>query len=73
MSISVPSEIVGLPASDKLELVGKIWDSLELGDIELSDEYCRILDERLNRYEANPTEGRSWKEVKAGVLERKKY
>ena len=59
-----------LPAADKLELIGKIWDSIELRDIELTDEHRRILDERLRRYEANSTEGRSWEEVKADLFKK---
>ena len=39
MTISVPLEILTLPVADKLDLVGKIWDSIELRDIEPTDEH----------------------------------
>ncbi len=68
MSISVTSEILALPTADKLEHLGKIWDSIEPGEIKLSDEYRRILDERLRRYKANPTESRSWEEVSKATV-----
>lgn len=36
-------------------------------DYELTDAHKAILDERLADYEANPTIGSSWKEVKARI------
>ena len=68
MSISVPSEILSLPAAQRMELAAQIWDSVKQNEIELTDEHRRILDERLKRYEANPLEGRPWEEVKADLL-----
>ncbi len=71
MAISVPPEILALPPSEKIELVGKIWDSIETKEIELTEEHRRIVDERLRRYEANPNEGRTWDEVKAELFKKR--
>lgn len=68
MSIAIPPEILALPAVQRMELAALIWDSVLPAEVELSDEHRRILDERLARHRANPTEGRTWDEVKADLF-----
>ena len=65
MSTIVPPEILALPVPQRMELAARIWDSIQPGEIEISEEHRRILDKRLADYEANPTEGRTWEEVKS--------
>jgi putative addiction module component (TIGR02574 family) len=52
MPTSLPPEILALPVSQRMELAAQIWDSIQPSEIELSEEYRRILDERLAKYEA---------------------
>jgi|688.fasta_scaffold31937_9 putative addiction module component (TIGR02574 family) len=70
MPTSLPPEILALPVSQRMELAAQIWDSIQPSEIELSEEYRRILDERLAKYEADPTEGRPWEEVKAELFKK---
>lgn len=63
--IEIPSEILGLPVADRIELVAKIWDSIsEDVNIGLSPEHRTILELRLAAHLKNPDEGTSWDELK---------
>lgn len=70
MSPSLLPEILALPVSQRMELAAKIWESIKPQEIELTEEHRRILDERIKAYEANPTEGRPWEEVKADLFKK---
>ncbi len=68
MPAPVPPEILALPVPQRMELAAQIWDSIQPSEIEISEEHRLILAERLAKYEANPTEGRPWEEVKAELF-----
>jgi len=53
-------------------LIEDIWDSLAKVSeaIPLSDDQKAELDRRLAEYEADPTAGSRWAEVRARILER---
>lgn len=57
-SLSIPERIL---------LVEEIWDSIvaEQESVEVTPAQKDELDRRLAAYEANPTEGSSWEEVKS--------
>ena len=60
------SSILELPASERLQLMEAIWDSLvEVpGAVALSDHVREELDRRLEAYYADPESARPWDEVK---------
>ena len=64
------SDILKLSVSERIQLVEDIWDSIasekEAGL--LTPEQRAELDRRLDDAEANPGVGRSWEEVRAGLL-----
>lgn len=62
--IVVPADILTLPVADRIELIAKIWDTID-DDAATNDEHQRILEERLAEYEANPIGGISWDDLKA--------
>lgn len=67
--VEIPADILALPIADRIEIVAKIWDSIEdNSEFELSDEHRRILDERLAAHRANPTSGTSWDVLKNNLL-----
>ncbi|MFN3193855.1 MAG: addiction module protein [Aureliella sp.] len=67
--IEVPSEILNLSVSDRLTLIGKIWDSInQEGTLPLSEEHRRVLDERLDALNENPNEGEPWDQVRSEVF-----
>jgi len=69
MSVNL-SEVLKLPVDERLELVESIWNSIaEFPDsLELTAEQKAELDRRLDEYEADPTSGISWSDLKAQLL-----
>lgn len=60
------AEILGLPPSERLQLLEAIWDSLTESPeaIPISDEIRDELDRRLEAYYKNPESARPWDEIK---------
>ena len=67
---SLPPEIRGLPVSDRLELVERIWDSIieDQQQFQLTDAQRAELDRRLAAHETSPNRGTAWETVKARLL-----
>lgn len=65
-------EILRLPPSDRLALLGEIWDSLAASpeDVPVPDWHKAELDRRLD--DPAPGAGESWDEVRAKLVERKR-
>jgi len=66
------SELLELPAEERLALIDRLWDSLSedpnvgaLSSKEMTEVQQRIAD-----YRANPEEGDEWEVVKARLLQR---
>ena len=58
--------LAALPADEKLALVGELWNAIESEGLPpLSDEQRAELDRRMAAYEADPSTGRTWEQVKA--------
>jgi putative addiction module component (TIGR02574 family) len=64
------SDVLELPVSERLELVGDIWDSIAQfpEKVALTPEQSAELDRRLEAYRRNPSAGSPWSEVKARIL-----
>jgi len=60
-------DISKLSPQQRLELIGKLWDSLEDELPPLDPELLAELDRRLAEFEANPSEGRPATEVIARI------
>ena len=69
MSVNL-SEVLKLPVDERLKLVESIWNSIaEFPDsLELTDAQREELDRRLDAYEANPTAGILWSDLKSQLL-----
>ena len=67
------SELLELPADQRLQLVEAIWDSLvEVPEaVPITDEVREELDRRLAAYYDNPASARPWREIKDGLFGRK--
>ncbi len=61
---SLMARIVSLNPSDRLELIGALWDSLSPNDLPVTDAERALLDTRLADMEANPDDQSPWPEVK---------
>lgn len=69
MSVNL-SEVLKLPVDERLKLVESIWNSIaEFPDsLELTDAQRQELDRRLDAYDANPTAGIPWSDLKSQLL-----
>lgn len=56
--------IRNMPASDKIDLVDAIWDSIEEKDIALAPTVRSLLEKRLETYEQDKLRARGWQEVR---------
>ncbi len=67
------SDILELPASERLRLVQAVWDSIAEAPeaLLLTEAERRLLDQQLDAYHPNPNEGSPWAEVKARPLKRR--
>ena len=59
-----------LSITDRITLVEEIWDTIaeENQAFELTDAQKRELDRRLESSRANPSQGRTWEEIKAEFM-----
>jgi putative addiction module component (TIGR02574 family) len=64
------SDVLELPVSERLELVGDIWDSIAQAPdaVELTEAQRVELERRLEAYRRDPNAGSPWTEVKARIL-----
>jgi putative addiction module component (TIGR02574 family) len=67
------SELLELPADQRLQLVEAIWDSLvEVPEaVPISDEVREELDRRLAAYYNDPSSARPWAEIRDELLSSK--
>ena len=67
------SELLELPADQRLQLVEAIWDSLiEIPEaVPITDEVREELDRRLAAYYDDPASARPWREIKDELFGRK--
>jgi putative addiction module component (TIGR02574 family) len=64
------ANLLNLSPSERLLLVQDLWDSLNVGDIPLTEWQKEELDRRGAKYQANPSSGSSWEDVKQRIIER---
>jgi putative addiction module component (TIGR02574 family) len=64
------SDVLELPVSERLELVGDIWDSIAQAPeaVDLTEAQRVELERRLEAYRRDPKAGSPWSEVKARIL-----
>jgi putative addiction module component (TIGR02574 family) len=63
---TIEEEIVKLSTNEKILLAEKLWETIEQERIfPLTEKQNELLNERLEAHYANPTDGRSWEDVKS--------
>ncbi|MFL5331172.1 MAG: addiction module protein [Gemmataceae bacterium] len=73
MSLTVPEfEIERLTISQRLELIGELWDSIPAQDIatNIPEWHRQELERRLDSADAHPDQGIPWKQVKARLRQK---
>jgi putative addiction module component (TIGR02574 family) len=66
---SLLDKALALPSRERLELVGRLWESLQMDPeaFPLTEEQRQTLDRREQEMEKDPQLGSSWQDVKARV------
>ena len=66
------SDILQLSVAERIQLVEDIWDSIAVVPeaISLTEEQKAELERRLESYQANPSEGISWNDLKEKLQRR---
>ena len=64
------SKVKELPPAERLELIGEVWESLDLANLPVTDEEKAILDARVDDETKNPGDASSWPEVEARLRKR---
>ena len=62
------SQISGLSAAEKAELLDAVWESLEVDALSLTEAQRAELDHRIARHEQNPSDVIPWEKVRAGLF-----
>ena len=72
MKYDLFEQIEKLTVAERIELLGKIWDSVarDNDDLELTQAQKDELDRRVREFEADPSIGRSWDEIKTEYLKK---
>ena len=70
MPSNLTEEAKKLSIAERIALVEEIWDSIaeDNGCFELTETQKQELDSRLESFRANPSQGRTWEEIKAEFL-----
>ena len=70
MSPELRDEIKKLSIAERLLLVEEIWDSIaaENEAFDLSQSQREELDRRIESFKQNPSQGRTWEEIKAEFM-----
>ena len=66
---SLLSRVTSLSPTDRLELIGMVWDTLSADDLPVTKAERALLEARLADMEANPDDQSEWSEVKARLEE----
>jgi putative addiction module component (TIGR02574 family) len=64
------SQIEGLSATEKAELLDAVWQSLEADATQLTNEQRSELDRRIERSAENPDHVIPWEQVRADLLKK---
>lgn len=59
------AKLLQLPADERADLAGGLWDSLRRDQLPVTAEECGLIDERLAEAERNPESTLPWSEVRA--------
>jgi putative addiction module component (TIGR02574 family) len=75
MAKAVPNPPPGfdeLPMEEKIDYVQSLWDRVAATaeEVPVPDWHLRVLEERLQAYQAEPDRGKAWKKVRERVQRR---
>ena len=72
MKTVLVEEMVKLPAPERLELIGALWDSLSEEEVPLTKAQVAELDRRLDDMDMNPGDEMTWEEARQRIVSGRK-
>jgi putative addiction module component (TIGR02574 family) len=68
------AELLKLPATERLELIEALWDSLdaESANLPVSPELRAEIERRMGEDDADPSSARDWEDVRKELQQRRK-
>ena len=72
MKTVLVEELVKLPAPERLELIGALWDSLSEEEVPLTKAQVAELDRRLDDMDMNPGDEMTWEEARQRIVSGRK-
>jgi putative addiction module component (TIGR02574 family) len=74
MKLAKLPQLLALSPAEKLDLIEELWDSMEsdFGQLDLSEEKKKLLDDRWERFLTNPDSALTLNQVKAFMAARRK-
>jgi putative addiction module component (TIGR02574 family) len=64
-------QATSLSVDERLELIGAVWDSIDHSTRPVSPAVAALIEERVGDAQTNPLDGRSWKDVRQSLRERR--
>lgn len=64
------TRVKSLSPSERLELIGVVWESLDVSDVPISEAERAILDSRIEDEANNPADVSPWPEAEARLRQR---
>ena len=64
-------QISGLSATEKIELLDRLWESLEAENVSLPEAQRSELDRRIARHEQNPSDVIPWDQIRAELFKKR--
>jgi putative addiction module component (TIGR02574 family) len=59
-----------LPPNERIRLLQELWDVVadDVAEMPLNEPTCRLLDERIQQHEENPTDVEPWEQTREVIL-----
>ena len=70
LASQIPKEFRELSAKARIEYVQGLWDFIAKtpNQVPIPESHKRVLDQRLAAYEADPSQGKSWSQVRDSIF-----
>ena len=65
-------EVLGLPPSERVEVLDAVWETLSPEDLPVTSEERALLDARMADLESHPQDQSAWSEVRSRLEKRKR-
>jgi putative addiction module component (TIGR02574 family) len=67
---AISDSFLKLPPNERIRLLQKLWDMVadDVAEIPLNEPTRRLLDERIQQHEENPTDVEPWEQTREEIL-----